>query len=108
MDVAFDGPVNDVDTVAKFDQPFALYWIKAGGGDEPELSRTVAKLCRQEDVVCHNRNGEFVAILKDTDQHGVKGFESRLSQNLNGFDSGRMRHGYSLFEPGGPTDIGQA
>ncbi|HXH41009.1 MAG TPA: ATPase domain-containing protein [Thermoanaerobaculia bacterium] len=95
---------RNVDTVAKFDQPFALYWIKASDQD-PELSRSVAKICRQEDVVCHNRDGEFVAILTGTDQNGVKGFESRLRQNLDGFESGRIRHGYSLYQPGGPTEV---
>jgi KaiC/GvpD/RAD55 family RecA-like ATPase/CheY-like chemotaxis protein len=109
---SFDSDFRDklqrnVDTVAKFDQPFALYWIK-DGNQNPELSRSVAKICRQEDVVCHNRDGEFVAILTGTDQNGVKGFESRLRQNLDGFESGRMRHGYSLFQPGGPTQIASA
>jgi len=109
---SFDSDFRDklqrnVDTVAKFDQPFALYWIK-DGNQNPELSRSVTKICRQEDVVCHNRDGEFVAILTGTDQNGVKGFESRLRQNLDGFESGRIRHGYSLFQPGGPTQIAEA
>jgi len=109
---SFDSDFRDklqrnVDTVAKFDQPFALYWIKDGKND-PAMSRSVAKICRQEDVVCHNRDGEFVAILTGTDQNGVRGFESRLRQNLDGFESGRIRHGYSLFQPGGPTQIAEA
>ena len=106
---SFDSEFRDklqrnIDTVAKFDQPFALYWIKDGSHD-PAMSRSVAGICRQEDVVCHNRDGEFVAILTGTDQNGVKGFESRLRQNLDGFESGRIRHGYSLFQPGGPTEV---
>lgn len=84
--VDFDPEFNDrlqrnVDTVAKLDQPFALYWIKASECDG-DLNRDLAKLCRQEDIVCHNRNGEFVAILSGTDQNGVKGFESRLNEKL--------------------------
>lgn len=84
--VDFDPEFNDrlqrnVDTVRKLDQPFALYWIKADEKDAG-LNRDLAKLCRQEDIVCHNRNGEFVAILTGTDQNGVKGFESRLNEKL--------------------------
>ncbi|MEA2165236.1 MAG: circadian clock protein KaiC [Thermoanaerobaculia bacterium] len=72
---------RNVDTVTKLDQPFALYWIKADEKDA-DLNRDLAKLCRQEDIVCHNRNGEFVAILTGTDQNGVKGFENRLNEKL--------------------------
>src|SRR6185369_1353370 len=50
---------RNVDTVSKFDQPFALYWIKANQ-DDRELNQSLAKLCRQEDILCHNRGGEFV------------------------------------------------
>ncbi len=84
--VDFDPEFNErlqrnVDTVTKLDQPFALYWIKASEEDA-ELNRDLASLCRQEDIVCHNRNGEFVAILTGTDQNGMKGFESRLNEKL--------------------------
>jgi len=41
-----------------------------------------AKICRQEDILCHNRNGEFVALLTSTDQNGLRGFESRLDDKL--------------------------
>jgi KaiC/GvpD/RAD55 family RecA-like ATPase/DNA-binding response OmpR family regulator len=99
-DVSFDPEFNErlqrnVETVSKFDTPFAVYWIKAKDEDA-ELNRELAKLCRQEDVVCHNRDGEFVAILTGTDQNGVKGFENRLNEKLGArFDS--ARHGYRMY-----------
>jgi KaiC/GvpD/RAD55 family RecA-like ATPase/DNA-binding response OmpR family regulator len=102
-DVTFDPELDNrlqrnVETVSKFDTPFAVYWMKAEN-DDPELNRQMAKLCRQEDVVCHNRDGEFVAILTGTDQNGVKGFEHRLAEKLGGrLDS--VRHGYKLYNPG--------
>ena len=57
--VQFDPEFNErlqrnVDTVSKFDQPFALYWLKSNKED-PELNRSLAQLCRQEDVVCRYR-----------------------------------------------------
>ena len=95
---------RNVDTVSKFDQPFALYWIKANDEDR-ELNRSLAKLCRQEDIVCHNRGGEFVAILTGTDQSGVKGFETRLNEKLgNRLDPNRVRRGFSLYNPGESTE----
>src|SRR4051794_7577135 len=107
--VQFDPEFNErlqrnVDTVSKFDQPFALYWLKAND-DDPELNRSLAQLCRQEDVVCHNRSGEFVAILSGTDQNGIKGFENRLNEKLgNRLDPKRVRRGYSLYNPGDSTE----
>jgi KaiC/GvpD/RAD55 family RecA-like ATPase/DNA-binding response OmpR family regulator len=107
--VQFDPEFNErlqrnVDTVSKFDQPFALYWLKATD-DDPELNRSLAQLCRQEDVVCHNRAGEFVAILSGTDQNGIKGFENRLNEKLGKrFDPKRIRRGYSLYNPGDSTE----
>jgi KaiC/GvpD/RAD55 family RecA-like ATPase/DNA-binding response OmpR family regulator len=85
---------RNVDTVSKFDQPFAVYWIKADEQDA-ELNKSLAQLCRQEDIVCHNRGGEFVCILTGTDQSGVKGFESRLSEKLG--DRAKMLQGYKLY-----------
>ncbi|MEA2328037.1 MAG: circadian clock protein KaiC [Thermoanaerobaculia bacterium] len=107
--VQFDPEFNErlqrnVDTVSKFDQPFALYWLKANEED-PELNRSLAQLCRQEDVVCHNRAGEFVAILSGTDQNGIKGFENRLNEKLGKrLDPTRVRRGYSLYKPGDSTE----
>ncbi|HEV7426804.1 MAG TPA: ATPase domain-containing protein [Thermoanaerobaculia bacterium] len=107
--IDFDPDFNErlqrnVDTVSKFDQPFALYWLKAAD-DDPELNRSLAQLCRQEDVVCHNRAGEFVAILSGTDQNGIKGFENRLNEKLgNRLDPKRVRRGYSLYKPGDSTE----
>jgi KaiC/GvpD/RAD55 family RecA-like ATPase/DNA-binding response OmpR family regulator len=107
--VQFDPEFNErlkrnVDTVSKFDQPFALYWLKSNN-DDPELNRSLAQLCRQEDVVCHNRGGEFVAILSGTDQNGLKGFENRLNEKLGSrLDPKRVRRGYSLYSPGDPTE----
>jgi KaiC/GvpD/RAD55 family RecA-like ATPase/DNA-binding response OmpR family regulator len=95
---------RNVDTVSKFDQPFALYWIKANDEDR-ELNKSLAQLCRQEDIVCHNRGGEFVAILTGADQTGVKGFESRLNEKLgNRIDGGRVHRGFSLYKPGDSTE----
>jgi KaiC/GvpD/RAD55 family RecA-like ATPase/DNA-binding response OmpR family regulator len=88
---------RNVDTVSKFDQPFAVYWIKANEEDA-ELNKSLAALCRQEDIVCHNRGGEFVCILTGTDQTGVKGFESRLSEKLGPrVDATRLKQGYKLY-----------
>jgi KaiC/GvpD/RAD55 family RecA-like ATPase/DNA-binding response OmpR family regulator len=95
---------RNVDTVSKFDQPFALYWIKANDEDR-DLNRSLAQLCRQEDIVCHNRGGEFVAILTGTDQSGVKGFETRLNEKLGTrLDPKRVRRGFSLYNPGESTE----
>ena len=108
--LSFDADFNErlqrnVDTVSKFDQPFALYWIKAAD-DDRDLNQSLAKLCRQEDILCHNRNGEFVAILTGADANGVKGFESRLDEKLGNklTDRNRVRRGFQLYEPGQPTD----
>ncbi|HEX8152668.1 MAG TPA: ATPase domain-containing protein, partial [Thermoanaerobaculia bacterium] len=40
---------RNIDTVTKFDTPFAVYWMKAAGEDQ-ELNQSLAKLCRQEDI----------------------------------------------------------
>lgn len=107
--LAFDPEFNDrlqrnVDTVSKFDQPFALYWIKAGDEDR-DLNKSLAQLCRQEDIVCHNRNGEFVAILTGTDENGIKGFENRLEDKLGSkLAPNSVRRGYTLHKPGDPTE----
>jgi KaiC/GvpD/RAD55 family RecA-like ATPase/DNA-binding response OmpR family regulator len=95
---------RNVDTVSKLDQPFALYWIKANDDDQ-ELNRSLAQLCRQEDIVCQNRGGEFVAILTGADQSGVKGFENRINEKLGDrLDAHRVRRGFSLHNPGEPTE----
>jgi KaiC/GvpD/RAD55 family RecA-like ATPase/DNA-binding response OmpR family regulator len=107
--LSFDPEFNDrlqrnVDTVSKFDQPFALYWIKATD-DDRDLNKSLAQLCRQEDIVCHNRNGEFVAILTGTDENGIKGFENRLEDKLGAkLSPNNVRRGYSLHKPGDPTE----
>ncbi|HJW92397.1 MAG TPA: ATPase domain-containing protein, partial [Thermoanaerobaculia bacterium] len=104
-DINFDPEFNDklqrnIDTVSKFDSPFAVYWIKASD-DDPDLHREMVKLCRQEDVVCHNCSGEFVAILTGADQNGVNGFEKRLAEKLgNRFDAEKVHRGYKLYEGG--------
>jgi len=87
---------RNVETVKKFDQPFAVYWIK-GGDNDKELNRSLAQLCRQEDIVCHNRNGEFVAILPGADKSGVKGFESRLDAKLGDRLGASVRRGYTVY-----------
>lgn len=93
---------RNVDTVTKFDTNFALYWLKADDKDR-EMNRSLARLCRQEDVVCHNSEGEFVAILTGTDEDGVRGFESRLEEKL-GRPLQSFERGFALHEPGRPTD----
>jgi hypothetical protein len=106
--VTFDSEFNErlqrnIDAVSKFETPFALYWIKSSKEDR-ELNQSLAKLCRQEDILCHNRAGEFVALLTGTDENGVRGFESRLHEKLGpriGGDS--VRRGYQLFRPGEQT-----
>jgi KaiC/GvpD/RAD55 family RecA-like ATPase/DNA-binding response OmpR family regulator len=91
---------RNIATVSKFDTPFALYWIKSDQQD-PELTRTLAQVCRQEDILCHNRDGEFVAILTGSDEHGVRGFENRLNERLgNRLEANRLRRGYKLYKPG--------
>lgn len=102
-DVAFEPRFRDrmqrnIDTVAKFDTPFAVYWIKADQ-DDRELNKSLAKLCRQEDILCHNRNGEFVAILTGTDANGIKGFEARLNDKL-GQKLSRAKRGHQLYRSG--------
>ncbi|HET7711834.1 MAG TPA: ATPase domain-containing protein, partial [Thermoanaerobaculia bacterium] len=95
---------RNLEIVSKFEQPFALYWMK-GQENDAELGRDLAKLCRQEDVVCHNRRGEFVAILTATDQHGLRGFENRLRERLGDrLDRPGIRRGHVLHEPGQPLD----
>ena len=82
FDPEFDERLKrNISTVSKFDTPFALYWIKSHEEDQ-ELSQSLAKICRQEDILCHNRNGEFVALLTSTDQNGLRGFENRLDEKL--------------------------
>jgi KaiC/GvpD/RAD55 family RecA-like ATPase/DNA-binding response OmpR family regulator len=89
---------RSIDTVSKLDTPFAVYWIK-GDGKDSELNASLARLCRQEDILCHNRNGEFVAILTGTDANGVKGFETRLTEKL-GDRFARTQRGHRLYGPG--------
>ena len=89
---------RSIETVSKFDTPFAVYWIKADNNDR-ELNSSLARLCRQEDILCHNRNGEFVAILTGTDTNGVKGFETRLEEKL-GDRLARTQRGHQLYSPG--------
>jgi hypothetical protein len=104
-DVSFDPEFNDklqrnIDTVSKFDSPFAVYWLKAQDEDA-DLHKEMVKLCRQEDVVCHNCGGEFVAILTGADQNGVQGFEKRLADKLGPrFNDERIVRGYKLYEGG--------
>ena len=102
-DVAFEPEFNErlqrnISTVSKFDTPFAVYWMKTDAEDK-EVNGELAKLCRQEDIVCHNRNGEFVAILTGTDANGVKGFESRIDQRLRD-KLANARRGHTLYQPG--------
>jgi KaiC/GvpD/RAD55 family RecA-like ATPase/DNA-binding response OmpR family regulator len=89
---------RNIDTVSKFDTPFAVYWIKSDS-DDRELNSSLAKLCRQEDILCHNRGGEFVAILTGTDANGVKGFENRLDEKL-GRNLQKAKRGFQLYRTG--------
>lgn len=86
--------------VSKFDTPYALYWIKAND-DDATLNHSLAKLCREGDILCHNRSGEFVAILTGTDKNGLRGFENRLNEKLGErVGSTRVQRGYELYQPG--------
>lgn len=106
-DVLFDSDFRErldrnIDTVSKFDMNFALYWLK-GNRQNAEMNKTLARLCRQEDVLCRNANGEFVALLTGTDENGVRGFEARLRDRL-GEEFEQMPHGSSVYVPGEPID----
>jgi KaiC/GvpD/RAD55 family RecA-like ATPase/CheY-like chemotaxis protein len=90
---------RSIETVKKLDQPFAVFWAKATDGADNNLNKSLAKLCRQEDIVCRNGNGEFVAILSATDQDGIKGFENRLNQKL-GSRLEKVQKGYSVYNDG--------
>ena len=91
---------RNIDTMAKLDTPFALYWLKSDEKDA-RLNKSMARLCRQEDVLCHNARGEFVSILTAADQEGVRGFEARVENLLDGRN---VKKGYALYEPGKPLD----
>lgn len=101
FDPEFNERLNrNISTVSKFDTPFALYWIKSNQEDQ-ELSQSLAKICRQEDILCHNRNGEFVALLTGTDQNGIRGFENRLNEKLGKrMDPNSVQRGYKLYGAG--------
>lgn len=90
---------RNIDTVSKLDMHFALYWLKATGKDHKALNDSLARLCRQEDIICRNTNGEFVALLTGTDENGVKGFEARLRERL-GDSFEQSKHGHALYTPG--------
>jgi KaiC/GvpD/RAD55 family RecA-like ATPase/DNA-binding response OmpR family regulator len=91
---------RNIDTVSKFDMPFAVYWIKSVHPD-PELNRSLAQLCRQEDVLCQNAHGEFIAILTGIDENGIRGFETRLDEKLGpSLRKGSVRRGYTILHPG--------
>ena len=92
---------RNIATVSKFDTPFAVYWMKATSDSDADFNQSLAKLCRQEDIICHNRNGEFVAILTGTDATGVKGFESRLAEKMGErLSRSNVQRGYRLHQPG--------
>jgi PleD family two-component response regulator len=105
--VDFDPKFRDrlqrsIDTVSKFDMHFALYWLKSNE-KSGKHNKTLAQLCRQEDIICRNVRGEFVALLTGTDENGVRGFEARLREKLgNAFDS--AQHGFALYKPGESID----
>jgi response regulator RpfG family c-di-GMP phosphodiesterase len=91
---------RNIQTVTKFETGFAVYWIKAES-DDADLNKALAQLCRQEDILCHNRNGEFVTILTGTDADGVRGFERRLEEKIGDrLVKGRLHRGYQLYSPG--------
>lgn len=92
---------RNVEIVSKFGMNFALYWIRAEEADG-DLSRSLAQLCRQEDILCHNRDGEFVALLTGADQEGVKGFEARLDEKL-GREMEQVDRGYAIYQEGQPA-----
>jgi KaiC/GvpD/RAD55 family RecA-like ATPase/DNA-binding response OmpR family regulator len=105
--VTFDPKFRDrlqrsIDTVSKFDMHFALYWMKSNE-KSGKYNKTLAQLCRQEDIICRNVRGEFVALLTGTDENGVKGFEARLREKL-GDAFQNARHGYALYKPGESID----
>lgn len=95
---------RNLDTVSALDMNFALYWLKAKKGNG-KLNRELSRLCRQEDILCRNSHGEFVALLTGADESGVKGFENRLDEKLGAeLSSAEISRGYSLYTPGEPLD----
>lgn len=92
---------RNIDTISKLDVNFALFWLKGKTGDR-QLNQQLARLCRQEDVLCRNSNGEFVAILPGADEGGVRGFQTRLREKIERFD--QLKHGYSVYAPGESID----
>lgn len=89
---------RNLETVAKFGTGYALYWLKGSSADG-QLNRDLAKICRQEDILCHNSKGEFVAILTGSDENGVRGFEARLNEKI-GDRLGQARRGWALHQQG--------
>lgn len=95
---------RNIAAVSKFNTPFALYWIKAGEKSST-LNQSLARICREGDILCHNRNGEFVALLTGTDRDGLQGFERRLSNKLgNEVNWEALHRGYELYRPGGQAE----
>lgn len=93
---------RNLDSIQKFSSEYALYWVKAPVKDT-EINRDLAKICRQEDVLCHNSKGEFVAVLTGTDENGLRGFENRLNEKL-GDRLQKARRGSALRKEGESSD----
>jgi len=93
---------RNLDSIQKFTSEYALYWVKASAKDV-EINHDLAKICRQEDVLCHNSNGEFVAVLTGTDENGLRGFENRLNEKL-GERLQQARRGSALYRAGETAD----
>jgi KaiC/GvpD/RAD55 family RecA-like ATPase/DNA-binding response OmpR family regulator len=72
---------RSIETMYKMDAEFALFWLKARS-DDREINQILARLCREEDILCRNANGEFVIILMGADADGVVGFERRVAVKL--------------------------
>ena len=95
---------RNVEILSHLGKPFALYWIKSRERSSA-LNEKLQRLCRQEDIICLNAAGEFVALLTGTTAEGVHGFEGRLDDQLGGEIAGsRVARGFRLF---GPDDTAQ-
>ena len=93
---------RDVDTVAKLDVEFSLYWIKANPRNQ-DLNRELERLCRQQDILCYNAGGEFIAILTGANDSGVRGFEARIDKKLGDLLRD-ARRGFAVHRAGEPTE----
>jgi hypothetical protein len=95
---------HNIQLLERLRKPFVLYWMKALDRSG-QLNELLAGLCRQEDIICVNAAGEFVALLTGTTREGVLGFEGRLDEQLGErVAPPQVQRGYRTY---GPDDAAQ-